>query len=37
MMVLNRFGILESNISRISGRFRGDVGQYVGSFGEMIK
>lgn len=27
MIVLNLFGILETNISRISGRFRGDVGQ----------
>ena len=37
MIVLKRFGILETNMSRISGRFRGDVGQYVGSCSEMIE
>jgi len=36
MIVLNRFGILLTNMSRMSGRFRGDVGQYAGSWGEMI-
>jgi len=30
VLLLNRFDILETNMSRISGRFRGEVDQYVG-------
>jgi len=37
MLVLNLFGILETNISRISCRFLGDVGQYVGFRGKIIE
>lgn len=36
VLLLNRFGILETNMSKMSGRFRGEVGQYVGLWGEMI-